>query len=51
VIVVAIVSMFQAVPHNRNDYDHDNDNRPASAGRTTTSAISEIDFQIVSRED
>jgi hypothetical protein len=44
VIVVVIVWMSQAVPNNRNDYDHDNDNRPASAGLTTTSGISKNRF-------
>jgi hypothetical protein len=44
VIVVVIVWMSQAVLHTRNDYDHDNDNRPASAGLTTTSGISKNRF-------
>jgi hypothetical protein len=35
VIVVVIVWKSRAIPHNRNDYDGDNDNRPASTGLTT----------------
>jgi hypothetical protein len=50
VIVVIIVWMSHTVPHNRNDDDHDNDNRPASAGLTTTSGISENRFHIGSSE-
>jgi hypothetical protein len=42
--VVVIVWRSHAVPHNRNDYDCDSDNRPASAGLTTTSGISENRF-------
>jgi hypothetical protein len=44
VIVVVIVWRSQAVPHNRNDCDGDNDNRPVLAGLTTTSGISKNRF-------
>jgi hypothetical protein len=32
------------MPHNRNDYDGDNDNRPALAGLTTTLGFSKNRF-------